>query len=123
MPADDSRTAELQRQIQADANKLTELAAAWAEDEITGPEWRAARERIEARLTANRRAVDTARGHRGLRDLAGQGSVLADQWDDLPLSRQAAIVKTILDHVVIHPAPRRGPFKIDPARVEPIWKA
>lgn len=39
----------------------------------------------------------------------------------LNLDRQRAIVKAVLDHVIIHPG-KMGTRYVDPQRAEPIWR-
>lgn len=51
----------------------------------------------------------------------GQGSVPRSQWPSLNLDRQRAIVKAVLDHVIIHPG-KMGTRYVDPQRAEPIWR-
>ena len=53
--------------------------------------------------------------------LAGTGGILRDQWPDLDLERQQAIIKAVLDHAVIAPgAP--GARRLDINRVQPHWR-
>ena len=118
---DDTDTAGLHEQIAADTARLDELATMWADGQVTGPEWRVARDRIDARLTANRRVLATRRGYRDVLAVACQGSNLREQWESLPLSRQVAIIKTVVDHVLVKPATTRGRH-FDLQRVEPVWR-
>ena len=51
----------------------------------------------------------------------GKSGTLRGQWRNLPLSRQRAIVRTILDHAVVGPGVR-GFNRFDPARITPTWR-
>jgi hypothetical protein len=57
---------------------------------------------------------------RGLADLIGTGAELRASWDTLNLARQAAILQTLIDHVVILPGVS-GARSLDPNRVQPVW--
>lgn len=119
--ADESATMQLSEVIRTDTERLEELARFYADGDITGPEWRIAREKIDARLVSNRRTVSNLRGNRELTSLVGQGSALTSQWADLNLSRQVAIVKTLVDHVRINTAVKgRRDFDLD--RVGISWR-
>jgi hypothetical protein len=49
----------------------------------------------------------------------GRSQLLRAAWDGLGLSRQQAVVRVALDHVIAHPAtPGR---RFDPQRFQPIW--
>ena len=120
--ADDGRLIELHEQIAADAARLEELAAAWADGDVSRQEWRVARARIDDRLTANRRLVATLRGHQATAALVGQGAVLAKEWDDMPLTRQVGIVKAVMDHLLVRPATRPGFKGLDLDRVDVVWR-
>ena len=118
----DSDADQLVDSIRTDTDRLEELSRLWADGEITGPEWRTARTRIDARLVSNRRTLAQHRGHRDLHALLGQGHVLAEQWDTLSISRQAAIVKALVDHIVIKPAAVPGRRGLQDDRVEAAWR-
>ncbi len=106
----------------ADAkSQLEELAVMWAEREIDRSEWIAAREPIEARLTAARKRLGRFNRFAALDGHIGQGSALQEQWPTMPLTRQRAIVAAVLDHVVVSPG-RRGLNRFDPSRFRPVWR-
>ncbi|WP_091366268.1 hypothetical protein [Geodermatophilus telluris] len=50
----------------------------------------------------------------------GTGEVLREQWAGLNLSRQAAILRTLIAHVTIGPGVR-GARALDPDRVQVTW--
>ena len=119
---DEEQTRTLADAIQADADRLDELAATWADGEISKAEWLKARSRIEARLEANRRAFARLTQRDAVADYIGRGGELRQQWDGLNLSRQVAIVKAVLSSATILPAIVPGRRGLDPDRVEPEWR-
>ena len=108
--------------IQADTNKMDELAAMWADGEISRTEWSKARKRIQDRLEANRRTFARLTHRDAVADYIGHGEELRQQWNSLNLSRQVAIVKAVLDHATILPATKVGRHGLDPERVVPDWR-
>lgn len=118
----DEQVAGLHEQIGADTARLQELAEAWADGHLTAPEWKAARARIDARLTENRRTLAALRGHQDAAALAGQGAALGAEWETLALTRRVAIIKTVLDHVTIGRASKPGTRGIDLSRVNLVWR-
>jgi site-specific DNA recombinase len=117
----DETSAALSESIAADTAQLDELAALYAARQITAPEWLAARKTIEARRTANRRRQAHNAGSTVLAGHVGNATALRRQWPDLNLSRQAAIVRAVIDHIAIHPA-TPGIQHLDPARVDVRWR-
>ena len=119
---DASESLELSELIRTDAEQLEELSSMYADRAITAAEWRNARAKIDARLVTNRRALSNLRGNRELNALVGQGQVLTKKWADLNLTRQVAIVKTLVDHVRINTPAARGRRDFNLDRVEIIWR-
>jgi site-specific DNA recombinase len=120
--ADAGATAALHAQVQADSDQLEELAGMYADKDITAQEWRAARHRIEQRRTEARRTLSRLQGTSVLDPYVGGGDELRTRWAELNLSRQVAIVKAVVDHIVIHPATLVGRRGLDPDRVQAIWR-
>lgn len=108
-----------QRAVDAATTQLQELAAVYAEGNITVAEWMAARAPIEERLEAAKKALARSNGTSAVSEFVGT-SALRERWDSLPLSRKRAILSAVLDHVTIH-AGRRGFNRFDPERVAPHW--
>ena len=107
--------------LAADRAQLEELAAAYGEKLITFPEYLAARKPIEARIEAGTRALARLTRTEAITPYVGQAGALRVAWADLPLTRQRAIVASILDRVVVGRAvPGRNRF--DPDRLEPVWR-
>lgn len=119
---DESESLELSELIRVDAEQLDELSGLYGDRAITAAEWRNARAKIDARLVANRRALSNLRGNRELNALVGQGQILNKKWQDLNLTRQVAIVKTLVDHVRIHTPTQRGRQSFNLDRIEIIWR-
>jgi site-specific DNA recombinase len=107
--------------ISADTARMDDLAAAWADGEFSRQEWKVARDRLEARVESNRRELMRLTKHDALANYMGHGAQLREQWDSLNLSRQVAIVRAIVDHIVINPA-TRATNRLDPSRVAPVWR-
>jgi site-specific DNA recombinase len=119
---DDGENARLAAEIRADGERLDELTLMYADGEIDRAGLRKARERIENRRASNRRTLARLNNHGAIDGLVGNGEQLRQRWADLNLTRQAAIIKAVLDHVVIHPASKPGCRGLDIDRVEPVWR-
>ena len=119
---DDSPQAEeLRAQLDADRALLEELSAMFAHREISAREWKLARDPIAGRINlANSQLAALANAH-SLADLVGTGSDLRARWSTLNLDRQAAILRAVLDHVVIGPGVN-GARTLDPDRITPVWQ-
>ena len=116
----DQHTAALSDALASDRQQMDDLAAMWANHEITRPEWIAARQPIEGRIKDTERRLARLTRTSTLSDLVGNGIALRDQWASLNLTRQHAIVKAVLDFATIASANGRNTF--DPDRVHPSWK-
>jgi len=117
----DADVAALAAQVDADQERLDELAGLYADGAITAREWIAARDPITARITAARRDIAAATDTTAVYELAGTGGALRSGWDGLDLGRQQAIVKAVLDHAVIAPG-TPGSRSVDINRVQPAWR-
>jgi DNA invertase Pin-like site-specific DNA recombinase len=107
--------------LAADRAQLEELATAYGERQITFPEYLAARKPIEARIEAGKRALARLTKTESISPYVGKASALRLAWPDLPLTRQRAIIASVLDRVVVKPAvPGRNRFDRD--RLEPVWR-
>ena len=119
---DEEQTRALADLIQADTDRLEDLAGMWADGEISKAEWLKARDRIEARREDNRRTFFRVTQRDAVAEYIGHGDELRAQWGDLNLSRQVAIVKAVLDFATIVPAAVPGRHGLDPDRVVPTWR-
>jgi site-specific DNA recombinase len=104
-----------------DRARLIEVARMYGEKEIDGRQWQAARTPIELRIRAVERQLATAANSDAIVGLSGNGVSLRARWESLDLTRQAAIVRAVLDHAVVLPGVR-GAQTLDPGRVQPIWR-
>lgn len=118
-PSDDHARL-LSEQVAAEQAHLDELADLYADRQITAAEWTRARKPIEDRLKAAKRRQGRLRRTTVLDGLVGTGSQLRDQWSQLNLDRQRAIVAAVLDHAVVGPGTPSVPF--EPERVRPVWR-
>jgi len=119
---DEEATRVLADAIQADTDRLDDLAVMFADGEISRAEWLTARYRIQQHLEASRREFAKVTHRDAVADYIGRGDELRQQWDGLNLSRQVAIVKAVLDHATILPAAVPGRHGLDPDRVVPDWR-
>jgi len=119
----DGEAARLAAALRADRDRLDELAAMWADGEIDREGHRKARARIESRVTAAQADLNRLTRRSALDGLVGNSEDLRQRWESLNLTRQVAIVKAVIDHLVISPATVPGRKGLDPARVQPIWRA
>lgn len=117
----DETAAALSDAIAADTAREVELAKLWADGQITAPEWLTARKTIDARLSANRRRQAHQAGSSVIYSHIGNATALRRQWPQLPLGRQAAIVRALVDHITIRPG-TMGARAIDPSRVDVHWR-
>ena len=119
---DDEHATALHEHVQADTSRLAELAVMWADGELDQAQWRAARSRLDQRLAGHRIALARMRGTTVVDQWVGNGGELRQRWTGLNLDRQTAIVRAVIDHLVIRPATQRGRRSLDPDRVEPVWR-
>ncbi len=120
--SDRAEVAALGDEIAADTEQMETLAKVWADRQLSTEEWKAARNRLETRVTANRRALARLTQRDAIEDYLGQGAELRGLWEGLNLSRQVAIVKAIIDRIVILPVNHPGRNGLDPARVHVEWR-
>jgi site-specific DNA recombinase len=121
-PADDAQGAEWQAEAERAQAQLDELAEMWAAGEITRGEWQKARPPIEKRLTIARKKLAQLNRQAALVPFIGDAKRVREQWQTMTLSRQAEIVRALVDHIQVAPA-RRGYNRFDPSRLQPAWRA
>ncbi|WP_430868221.1 recombinase family protein [Demequina aurantiaca] len=119
---EDGRVPEVGDQIATDTQRMKDLADMWADGEISREEWKAARDRVESRLEANRRMLARLTQHDAIEDYIGHGHTLRAKWDTLALSQQVPIIKAVLEYATITPAKKRGFKGLDIDRVVPTWR-
>jgi DNA invertase Pin-like site-specific DNA recombinase len=118
---DDAKGAEWQAEIERRQAQLEELAALWADGEITRGEWRAARDPIEKRLTTAKKKLAAANRATVLLPFLDDMKRLRQQWQTMDLSRQHQVVVAALQYVEVRPA-RRGYNRFDESRLRPVWR-
>jgi hypothetical protein len=111
---------ELAAELDAAEARMRELAEMFGAEEIDRKGYLAARRVVEARITKAKRGMAERVNARGLADLMGTGAELRASWDTLNLTRQSAILRSLIDHVVILPGVN-GARALDPNRVQPVW--
>jgi site-specific DNA recombinase len=117
----DAEADRIHTDLAADEALLDEAAQDYAARTLSHREWMAARQPIQARIDAARRRLSRISPTHRIDEYAGRSTVLRDAWADLPLTRQHAIIRLILDHVVVHPAVKgRNTFDLD--RFHPLWR-
>jgi hypothetical protein len=117
----DDQAQELRSEITADRDQLTELATLYADRSISAAEWKVARERIESRIKQNERHVGRLTNTTVLDGYIGNSDQLRTEWSTLNLTRQATIIKAVLDYAIIDAAKIAG-GAFDPDRVRPVWR-
>jgi site-specific DNA recombinase len=97
--------------------QMDELRTAMTDRLIPMKEWIKARGPIEERIEATRKRLARLNSGNALAQYAGRGSDLFEAWDsaDMTLQRQAAVIGTLIDRVVIHPAAAPS-NRMDPTR-------
>ncbi len=117
----DAEAEGLHTQVSTDEAMLDALAQDFAAHTISHREWMAARQPIQTRIDAARRRLSRISPTHRIDEYAGRSGLLRDAWADLPLTRQHAIIRLILDHLVVHPAVK-GRITFDLNRFEPVWR-
>lgn len=119
--AADERHAALVLERDAVQAQLDDLTDAFAQRLIKMPEWLRAKEPLDAQRDRLEQQLRQLSGNRVLAEVAGQGASLSATWAELPLSRQNAIVSSVLDHAIVQSA-TPGVRGFDPSRVVPVWR-
>lgn len=112
---------QLHTQVATDEAMLDDLAQDYAAHTISHREWMAARQPIQTRIDSARRRLSRISPTHRIDEYAGRSQLLRDAWADLPLTRQHAIIRLILDHVVVQPAVK-GRNAFDLTRFHPVWR-
>ena len=120
-PADDTKGAEWQAEAERAQAKLDELSDMWAADEITRGEYLKARAGIEKRLNAARKKLAQLTRQAALVPFIGDAKRVRAEWPHMTLSRQAEIVRALVEYIEVAPA-RQGYNRFDPARLRPVWR-
>jgi site-specific DNA recombinase len=116
----DTVVGELGQRLAADRARLDELAALYADGQVSAREWMIARNPIQDRVADTQRRLATVTETTALDGLIGNTTQLREQWEELSIDRQQAIIRAVLDHAVIAPARPANTFDIN--RVQPVWR-
>ncbi|MBI4347850.1 MAG: recombinase family protein, partial [Elusimicrobia bacterium] len=101
--------------------QLEQLARDHANGRIGRREWLAARDEVQTRVDALRASIRREQRTAVLSPYLRDRATLAGRWADLSVDERRAILKVVLDKVVVHPAiPGRNKF--DPSLIEPVWR-
>ncbi len=118
-----SPSAALAADRDAEQARLNQLADAFGANQIGLQEWIRARKPIESRIRAADRQLAAIRRTTVLYGFVGQSDRLRHEWSQLPLARQQAIVKSVLDRVVVLPSTLpQGSKRFDHERLKPVWR-
>jgi hypothetical protein len=52
----------------------------------------------------------------------GDAKRVRKEWSQMTLSRQAEIVRALVEYIEVAPAARQGYNRFDPARLRPVWR-
>ena len=117
----DAETDQLAASLAEDQAMLEQIAADYAAKTITHPEWLAARSPVQLRIDQAKRRLSRISHTGRIDEYVGRSEALAEAWADLPLSRQQAIIRAVVDQVVVNPA-TRGRNRFDSGRLDLIWR-
>ena len=117
----DAKGAEWQTEIERRQAQLDDLAAMWAEGEITRGEWLRARTPIEKHLSTAKKKLAALNRTTVLLPFIDDANALREQWQSMTLTRQHEIVLATLQHVEVRPAVR-GRNRFDESRLHPVWR-
>jgi site-specific DNA recombinase len=118
---DDPAVASLIGALDRDQEQLDELATSYGNKEISHREWLAARAPVQARIKTTNATLNRGQRTTALAGVLDHPDGVAGAYEALPLARQQAIIKAVLDHVDIGPADH-GRNRFDPLRISPVWR-
>lgn len=118
---DNAKGAQWQAEIERRQGQLDDLAAMWADGEITRGEWMRARTPIEKHLSVARKKLAAVNRTTVLLPFVDDATALREQWASMTLSRQHEICVATLQHVEVLPAVR-GRNRFDESRLHPVWR-
>lgn len=111
----------LASEIEQDTARLKELAALWADQQITRVEWQQARAEIARRLNANEASLRRFDSMKSTLALAGRGADLAGRWAAMSVEDKRDVILAVVEYVVVEPVGGTG-GKFRPERVAPVWR-
>ena len=118
---DDAEGSEWQKEADQAQAQLDELAVMWGAGEVTRSEWQKARAPIERRLDTARKKLAQQNRQTAILPFIGDAKRVRNEWPSMTLSRQAEIVRAVVEYVDVLPA-RRGYNRFDPDRLAVVWR-
>ncbi|QNG35215.1 recombinase family protein [Geodermatophilaceae bacterium NBWT11] len=115
----DEESSRLGEQLSQEREPLDYLAEEFGVARIDRRHWEKARRPVEGRVKDLEKRLGKVTRTDSLTGL-GTGEALRDQWAGLNLSRQSAILRTLIAHITIAPG-QRGARALDPDRAEVTW--
>jgi len=119
--ADDPAVASVIQALDRDQEQLDELAGSYGDREISHREWLAARAPIQARIKAANARLNRGQRESALVGILDRPEGIAATYAALPLARQQAVIRAVLNHAQIGPAVR-GRNRFDSSRISPAWR-
>jgi len=117
---EDDAQQDLLASLQSDQTALDQLAKDHYADRLIGrSEYLAARDALERRVGATRKALER---NSGAGVLASISTGIRDAWESRGFDWRRTLIGAVLERVVVRPA-KRGYPKFDPDRVELMWRA
>ena len=108
-------------ELERDQEQLEELAASYGEKKIRHREWLAARAPIQARIKTANTTLNRGQRTSALAGVFDHADGVIATYQALPLARQQAVIKAVLNYAHIGPAVR-GRNRFDPGRISPAWR-
>lgn len=114
----DSETSDVAKavnELKSVDERMTELAQAFARQEVTMHEWRTAKTILDERSAKLSAIVDGTPGPSKVRRRYSTPGVLRDSWKSLSVMEQNSILREVFDGVVVRPAAKgcRGVDRLD----------
>ena len=112
------------REARAVEAKLAGLAEAWAADDLSDAEWKAARSKLQARLDAAVERIARAAPKPSpvdLSGLAGSSAAFRRKWKTLSGDARRALLAQLISEITIAPGVK-GRAKFDPEGVDVVWR-
>ena len=117
----DTETDHLAAALAEDQAMLAQVTKDYTDKAISHDAWITAQRLVQARVDATKRRLSRISPTGRIDEYAGRSEALGEAWADLPLSRQQAIVRAVVDHVVVNPA-TQGRNRFDSERLGLIWR-
>jgi site-specific DNA recombinase len=106
--ASDQHRAEVMERLQRDEAELRQLANLKATNRIGLDEWLILRDEVERRIVAARAELDSSPQMAALSGLPNGKRALQRAWKRMPVSQRRAILKAVIDRLVVGPAVQEG---------------